>query len=281
MKKLLFFVCLALISSIGFAQIDTPAPSPTQKIEQMVGLTNVTLEYSRPSMKGRKIFGDLVPYDKMWRTGANANSKITFGNDVKIGGSEVKAGTYAIFTKPGVQSWEVYFYADANNWGTPQNWDETKVAAKVKAQVQPMPMNVESFTMSLDDVKNDSANLGIIWENVYVGVPIGFMTDKLVTASIEKVMNGPSANDYFNAAVYYFTADKDINKAKTWIDKAIAMSDSPAFWYYRQQSLIYAKSGDKKGAIAAAQKSLQLATEAGNDDYIALNQKSLAEWGVK
>lgn len=281
MKKLLFFVCMALISSIGFAQIDTPAPSPSQKIEQMVGLTNVTLEYSRPSMKGRKIFGDLVPYDKMWRTGANANTKITFGNDVKIGGSEVKAGTYAIFTKPGAQSWEVYFYADANNWGTPPNWDETKVAAKVKAQVQPMPMNVESFTMSLDDVKNDSANLGIMWENVYVGVPIGFMTDKLVTASIEKVMNGPSANDYFNAAVYYFTADKDINKAKSWIDKAIAMSDSPAFWYYRQQSLIYAKSGDKKGAIAAAQKSLQLATEAGNDDYIALNQKSLAEWGVK
>jgi Protein of unknown function (DUF2911) len=281
MKKLLFYVCIALVSSIGFAQIDTPAPSPSQKIEQMVGLTNVTLEYSRPSMKGRKIFGDLVPYDKLWRTGANANTKITFGNDVNIGGSEVKAGTYAVFTKPGMQSWEVYFYADASNWGTPQNWDEAKVAAKVKAQAQPMPMNVESFTMSFDDVKSDTANLGMMWENVYVAVPIGFMTDKMVTASIEKVMGGPTANDYFNAAVYYLTADKDINKAKTWIDKAIAMSDSPAFWYYRQQSLIYAKSGDKKGAINAAQKSLQLATEAGNDDYIALNKKSLAEWGVK
>lgn len=281
MKKLLFYVCIALISSIGFAQIDTPAPSPSQTIEQMVGLTNVSLEYSRPSMKGRKIFGDLVPYDKLWRTGANGNTKITFGNDVKIGGSEVKAGTYAVFTKPGSQSWEVYFYADANNWGTPQNWDEAKVAAKVKSQVQPMPMNVESFTMSFDDVKSDSANLGIMWENVYVAVPIGFMTDQQVTASIEKVMGGPSANDYFNAAVYYLSADKDINKAKTWIDKAIAMSESPAFWYYRQQSLIYAKSGDKKGAITAAQKSLQLATEAGNDDYIALNKKSLAEWGVK
>ncbi len=281
MKKLLFYVCIALVSSIGFAQIDTPAPSPSQKIEQMVGLTNVTLEYSRPSMKGRKIFGDLVPYDKMWRTGANANTKITFGNDVKIGGSEVKAGTYAVFTKPGVQSWEVYFYADANNWGTPQNWDEANVAAKVKAQSQPMPMSVESFTMSFDDVKSDSANLGMMWENVYVAVPISFMTDKMVTASIEKVMSGPSANDYFNAAVYYLSADKDINKAKTWIDKAIAMSDSPAFWYYRQQSLIYAKSGDKKGAIAAAQKSLELATAAGNDDYVALNKKSLAEWGVK
>lgn len=278
MKKLFLYACVGLIASVGFAQINTPAPSPSQEIEQKVGLTDVTLEYSRPSMKGRKIFGDLVPFDQMWRTGANGNTKITFSDDVMIGGSNVKAGSYAIFTKPGTQSWEVYFYSDTNNWGTPAEWDASKVAATVKAQVQPMPMTIETFTITFDDIKNDAVNLGIMWERTYVAVPIQFMTDKLVTASIENVMNGPAAGDYFNAAVYYLTADKDINKAKMWIDKAIEMSDKPAFWYYRQKSLIYAKSGDKKGAIAAAEKSLELATEAGNADYIALNKKSLAEW---
>ncbi|MAP53459.1 DUF2911 domain-containing protein [Altibacter sp.] len=280
MKKLFLFVCTVLIAFGGFAQIQTPAPSPFQKIEQKVGLTDVTLEYSRPSMRGRTIFGDLVPYDKVWRTGANANTKITFSDDVMIGGNTLKAGSYAIYTKPGAQNWEVYFYSDANNWGTPQNWDDSKVAAKVTASTYPLPMDIESFTMSFDDITNDSANLGLMWEKTYVGVPIKFHTDKMVGASIDKVMNGPGANDYYAAAVYYLEAGKDINKAKMWIDKAIELREQPAFWYHRQQSLIYAKAGDKKGAIKAAEKSLELAKAAGNDDYIALNQKSLKEWGA-
>lgn len=280
MKKLLLFVCAIAVSFAAEAQLKTPAPSPAQKVEQTVGLTNVTLEYSRPSMKGRKIFGGLVPYDKVWRTGANANTKITFSEDVEIGGKSLKAGSYAIYTKPGAQNWEVYFYSDANNWGTPQKWDDTKVAATVKAKAQPMPMEIQSFTMSFDDVTSNSANLGMLWENVYVGVPIKFYTDKMVSANIEEVMSGPSANDYYSAAVYYLEAGKNISKAKTWIDKAIELREQPAFWYHRQQSLIYAKAGDKKGAIEAAQKSLKLATDAGNADYIALNTNSLKEWGA-
>ena len=281
MKKLFLFVFAGLVASVGFAQIETPQPSPFQKIEQKVGLSDVTLEYSRPSMKGRKIFGDLVPYDKVWRTGANQNTKITFSDDVMIGNTKLKAGSYAIYTKPGTQSWEVYFYTDTNNWGNPQEWEESKVAVAVKTQPLPMPMSVETFTITFDDLKNDGATIGILWENTYVGVPFSVPTDKMVTANIERVMGGPSSGDYYNAAVYYLTADKDINKAKMWIDKSIEMSEKPAFWYYRQKSLIYAKAGDKKGAIEAAQKSMQLAQEAGNSDYVALNKKSLAEWGVK
>ncbi len=281
MKKVFLFVCVALISSVGFAQIETPQPSPFQKIEQKVGLTNVTLEYSRPSMKGRKIFGGLVPYDKLWRTGANQNTKVTFSDDVMIGSTTLKAGSYAIYTKPGQQNWEVYFYTDTNNWGNPQEWDESKVAAAIQTQSFPMPMGVETFTMSFDDVKHDGASIGIIWENTYVGIPFSVPTDAKVTSNIQKVMGGPSSGDYYNAAVYYLSADKDIDKAKMWIDKAIEMSDRPAFWYYRQKSLIYAKSGDRKGAIDAAKKSLELAQAAGNDDYVALNKKSLAEWGAK
>lgn len=280
MKKLFLFVCtLAIVASTN-AQIKTPAPSPSQKIEQKVGLTDVTLEYSRPLMRGRTIFGGLVPYGKMWRTGANANTKITFSEDVKVGETALKAGTYAIFTKPNANAWEVYFYSDASNWGTPQEWDSSKVAATVKVESHRMPMKIQSFTMTFDNVDKDSADLGMLWENVYVSVPIKVGTDATVMTSIENVMNGPSANDYYSAAVYYLESGKDISKAKNWIDKAVSMR-SDAFWYYRQQSLIYAKSGDKKGAIKAAKTSLKMAEKAGNDDYVALNTKSLSVWEGK
>ncbi|MCG2417870.1 DUF2911 domain-containing protein [Aequorivita sp. F47161] len=280
MKKIILLFSAFLLTVGIQAQIQTPQASPFQKIEQKVGLTDVTLEYSRPSMKGRTIFGGLVPYDAIWRTGANASTKITFSDDVEIGGKTVKAGTYAIYTKPAVSSWDVYFYSDANNWGNPPKWDEDKVAAHVSAQAYPMAMNVETFTMSFDELKNDEATLGILWEKTYVGVPIKFNTDKTVTANIEKVLNGPGANEYYAAAVYYLEAGKDIKQAKAWMDKAMEMNKDPKFYQLRQKALIYAKAGDKKGAIEAAKKSMELAKAAGNTDYIALNEKSLREWGA-
>ena len=269
-----------LLTLVAQAQIKTPAPSPMQTLEQTVGLTDVTLKYSRPSVKGRTIFGGLVPFDAMWRTGANQNSMITFSDDVLIGEATVKAGTYAIFTKPGAVNWEVYFYNDTQNWGTPKQWDDSKVVAKVVAKTYQMPTSVETFTMAINDIKIDGATLAIIWDKTYVSVGFNVMTDKMVSASIDKVMGTPSAADYYSAAVYYLEADKDINQAKTWIDAAVALN-ATAFWYKRQQSLIYAKSGDVKGAIKAAKASMAQAQEAGNMDYVALNKKSLKQWGTK
>jgi hypothetical protein len=263
------------------AQVKTPQASTSQTITQTVGLTNIELSYSRPSMKGRTIFGNLVPYSELWRTGANANTTISFDENVMIGGKIIKAGTYAIYTKPNMTSWEVYFYSDASNSGTPKKWDSEKVVATVKANVVPLSFKIETFTLQIDDITNDSANLGMMWENVYVAVPIRFMTDSQVTQNIASVMNGPNSGDYYTSAVYYLNTDKDIDKAKMWIDKAIEMSENPAFWYYRQQSLIYAKYGDKKGAIKAAKESLKLAKEAGNNDYVALNTESISIWEGK
>ncbi len=281
MKKLILLTFICSLSLSVNAQIKSPQPSTSQTVTQTVGLTNIELSYSRPSMRERNIFGELVPYGKMWRTGANKNTTITFDKDVTIGSKEVKAGTYAIFTKPNAQSWEVYFYSDSSNWGTPAAWENEKVVASIKANVVAMPMEVETFTISFDAITNDSATLGFRWDHTYVAVPISFFTDSQVTKSIESVMSGPNAGDYYTAAVYYLNADKDIKKAKNWIDKAIEMRENPAFWYYRQQSLIYAKSGDKNGAIKAAKKSLALAKEAGNEDYVALNTKSLKAWEGK
>lgn len=280
MKRIFLLFSVFALTFGAQAQIETPQASTAQKIEQKAGLTDITLEYSRPSMRGRAIFGNLVPYDKLWRTGANKNSVISFSDEVTIGGKTLKAGSYAIFTKPGVSSWDVYFYSDTENWGLPPSWDESKVAAQVNVPTVPLTIDKETFTISLENVTNDSVEMGITWAKTYVGVPISLSTDKAVMANINRVMNGPQANDYYAAAVYYFEAGKDIQQAKAWIDQALSMAKEPAFWQLRQKSLIYAKAGDKAGAIAAAKESLEMAKKAKSDDYVNLNMKSLKEWGA-
>ena len=281
MKKLLTLTLLFALALSVNAQVTTPQPSPFSKLEQKVGLTDITIEYSRPGVKGRKIFGGLESFDKIWRTGANKNSIITFSDPVTINGTNVKAGSYAIFTKPGESLWEVYFYSDTENWGAPEEWDDGKVAAIAKVKVQVLPMTVETLTMDINNITGGSATLDIIWENTYVSVPFTVPTDDKVLASINDALNGsPKADDYYASAVYYSQEGKDVKQAKEWMDKAMSMTESPKFWQLRQQSLIYAKSGDKAGAIDLAKKSMASAKEAGNMQYVKMNEESLTEWGA-
>ena len=281
MKKLLLFTfALTLMFSVD-AQIKTPQPSPFSKVEQVVGLTDVTLEYSRPSMNGRTIFGDLVPYGKLWRAGANKNTMITFSDEVVIAGNTLKAGAYAIFITPSEKSWEVIFCSDTNNWGAPKTIDAAKVAAKVKIETMKLPMKVETFTITFDNLTSGSAELGFIWENTMANLKFEVPTAKTVTASIEKVMAGPSANDYYAAAVYNLSEGKDLEQAKDWMEKAMSMTKDPKFYQLRKQSLIYAALGDKKKAISTAKESLAKAEKAENADYIKMNKDSLKEWGAK
>jgi len=279
MKKIFVLLAVALFTYSVNAQVKVPQPSPAAKVEQVIGLTDVSVEYSRPSMKGRTIFGDLVPYDKLWRTGANKNTMITFGDDVKVNGKELKKGSYAIFTKPGKESWDVTFYTDTNNWGTPRKWDDSKVAATVAVKPAKLPMKVETFTIMFNDLGMDSGKMFIIWEGLEIPLTIETKAKEQSVASIEKVMAGPSANDYYQAAVF-FKNIKDFGKAKEHIEKAVA-ARADAFWYHRQHSLILAGNGDKDGAIKAAKTSLELAEKAGNADYVKLNKDSLKEWGAQ
>jgi len=277
--KIKLFTLLLVFTSISFqAQIKTPQPSPTTKVEQKVGLTDVTLEYSRPSMRGRTIYGDLVPFNKKWRTGANANTKISFSTDVIIDGKDLKKGTYAMYTIPNKDSWEIIFYSDAKNWGLPKEWDDSKIALKTSVKTTSLGFKMETFTMSLNDLADgDSAMLFIMWESTEVGIKIYVPTESIAMKSIEKVMAGPSANDYFGAASYYRKSGKDLNQALTWIDKAVKLNPD-AYWMSRQKSLIQADLGDKKGAIATAKKSLEVAEKAGNADYVKMNKESIAKW---
>ena len=281
MKKVLLslFVLAGMLTTN--AQIETPAPSPAQKITQKVGLTEVTVDYSRPSMRGRTIFGGLEQYGNIWRTGANARTKITFSSDVTIAGNTLAKGTYAIFTKPGETEWDIYFYTESKGSGAPKTLDIEKVAAQIKVTPKKLPIKVETLTITFDDLTKNTAFFNLSWENVSVGFTFTTPTDMMVTKSIDTAMAGPSAQDMFSAAVYYLQNGQDINKAKVWIDKAVEMTAAqPRFWYLRQQSLIHAKAGSTKTAIAAAKMSLELATKAGNDAYINMNTASLKEWGA-
>ena len=273
-------LCLCVITAQ--AQVKTPAPSPSCKIEQSVGLTDFSLEYSRPGVKNRTIFGDLVPYGKKWRTGANSATKISFNNDVNVGGVDVKKGKYAIYTMPNANSWTVFLYTDSSGGGVPKEWDDSKVAAKFDVKTSKTASKVESFTIGFNNLTNSTATLDMAWENTHVSIPVDVGADEMVMASIDKTMAGPSAGDYYNAARYYRESGKDLKKAGEWMAKAMAApGNSEKFWMVRQQSLLLADMGDVKGAIDAAKKSLELATAAGNADYIKMNKESIAEWMKK
>ncbi len=277
--KHVFTLLFALTLTALTAQIKSPAPSPMCKITQTVGLTEINMEFSRPGVKGRTIFGDLVPFGTMWRTGANASSKISFSDDVAVNGNALKAGQYAIYTVPGEKEWEIIFYSDVSQWGVPEEWKADQEAARFKVTAITMPVSLESMTFMIDQIENDKAQLWLMWDKTFVPMTVTVPTDDLVMKTINRTMNGPVAGDYYSAGRYYFESGKDKAKALEYVQKANSMD--PKFWTLRMESLILADMGKKKEAVAAAKKSLALATEAGNADYIRMNEKSIAEWSGK
>lgn len=277
MKKLIFAIALAATQFMGQAQVKTPQSSPKTTITQSVGLTDIELSYSRPSARGRVVFGNLVPFEKLWRTGANENTTISFSTDVTIDGKVLKKGKYAIFTIPKIQSWDVIFYTATDNWGTPRELKPENIALQTTVKEIALSKPVETFTMGFSTITNDNALLEISWENSFVAVKFDVPTQKLAMESIEKALAGPTNNDYFAAAQYYYQANADMSKAKTYIDAALNQEQKP-FYYLRLKSLIQAKLGDKKGAIDTAKVSLQAAEAAGNQDYVKMNKDSITEW---
>lgn len=281
MKKMISTLLMAVVCSTGFSQVKTPQSSPKTIVSQVVGLTDVSLDYSRPSAKGRTIFGDLVPFGKLWRTGANANSIITFSDDVMIDGKTLPKGKYALYTVPKADNWDVIFYKDTDNWGTPETMDEAKIVLKTTAKPQMLSNRLETFTIAINNLDNNFAHLEISWEKTMIAVKIDFPTDKIAMGSIDKALAGPTAADYYASGSYYFQSNGDMKKALEYVDKALAMTAEKPFWQLRQKSLIQAKLGDKKGAIETAKISLAAAEQAKNGDYVKMNKDSIAEWSKK
>lgn len=279
MKRSLVALSFALFTLCTQAQVHTPPTSTKAESHQVVGLTDVRIDYSRPNMRGRLVFGDLVPYGRMWRTGANMNTVVTFGNDVEIGGKKLKKGSYALYSIPKVEEWEIIFYADTNNWGLPEKWDESKVALSTKVKPIGSDRKFETLTVTVNNVNIDYADLEIMWEKTVVPVRFKVPTDQLAMQSIDETFDGPTIVDYYGAAEYYFLTSKDLTKALNWVDKAIEKSaDKVPYYFVRLKSQIQAKAGDKVAAVETAKWALELAEKANNLDYIKINKDAIREW---
>jgi len=279
MKNILFIALLFTGFTMN-GQIETPSASPSCKVEQSVGLTTINIEYSRPSVKDRTIFAadGLVPYGKVWRTGANQATKISFSTDVMINGNKVSAGSYAVLSKPSATNWDVHFYTyDKSSFSSYLEKEPVLVA---KATPKMAKMSQESFSISVENLRDDSADLVFAWAKTRAALKLTMKVDEAVMASIDKVMNGPTKGDYYTAASYYHTSGKDLNKALSMIEKATD-GDDKKYWQVRRKALILADLGKTKEAVAAAEMSMSLAKTAGNDDYVRMNEKSIKEWGMK
>jgi hypothetical protein len=256
-------------------KINFPAASPGATLTQRVGLTDIQINYNRPGAKGRKVFGGLVPYDHIWRTGANTATKVSFSTPVKLNGTEVPAGTYELFTIPGTSEWTVVIHKNMSQWGA-YAYDEKNDVARIKAKPVSLPTPVETLEISIGDVRDESATLNIAWEKVRVPVALTVDVKSTLVPQIEAAMAaGGEKLPYASAAMYYLENGLDLTKAATWMDAAIA-AQPDAFYLVYRKALILEKMGDKAGAIATAQKSLEAANQAPSpalkEEYVGLNQ---------
>lgn len=267
--KQIFAIALVAISLNSFAQaVKMPAPSPGQTIKQDFSLSFIEVNYSRPVIKGRTIFGDIVPFGKLWRAGANNPTKVTFGEDVKVAGKDLKAGSYQLMIIPTAKNWEIIFNKGTNGVF---NYHPEEDVLKVTVPTNSLASSVESFTIQLGQVIANTCEIQIMWEKTSVSIPVTTEIDAKIAASIEKAMS-VDTKPYFESASYYFETGRDLKKALEWATKASEANPS-AYWVMHLKAKIQAKMGDKVGAKATALKSIELAKAGKNEDYVSLNQK--------
>lgn len=266
----IFLFCVICVQ----AQINMPQPSPSSTLIQNVGLAEVKVEYSRPSAKGRKVMGGIVAYGEVWRTGANAATKFTTNDSLTFMGKGLAKGSYILTTRPGQDSWEIMFNKNLTSSSFNPKPDDEVLKVSVKPQM--LPLNIETFTMQIGNVSAGAATLDIMWENTLVSVPFTNAYEEKVVTQIKQKLEGPSQNEYYTMSQFYFDTGRSLSEALNFVNKAIEKGER--FWMLRHKSLIQAKLGDKAGAIATAKRSLELAKEAKNNDYVRMNEASIAEW---
>ena len=273
------FAVFLLVAQISIAQVETPRPSPGATLSQTVGLTDFEINYSRPGAKGRTIFGDLVPYGEVWRTGANSSTKIMFDMDITFGGTKVAAGEYAIYTIPGKDEWSVMLYKDLKMGGATDSYKKEDEVLRISVKPRMLNDMVETFTIDWSGFKNDGATLMMSWEKTAIDIPIMVGTDEQVMKNIDNILiKGPDAGTYYAAARYYHENGKDMELALEWMTKAVEMRPE-AFWVLHRRAKLLADMGKTKEAIADAEKSLEMAkaNEEGDYGYIKNNEELLAQ----
>lgn len=273
MKRISFSILFTVSILLGFAQVKMPAPSPTQFIKQDFGLSSIELTYSRPSLKGRKVFGTVVLYDSLWRTGANAATKIKFNDPVTILGHQVEPGEYAIYTIPHKNGeWTIILNKGFNNSGVSGYKESDDIfRANVKSG-KLSGFKVETFTMEFSNVTAESCDLAILWDNVMVNIPIKAKIKDKIRAQLETAL-ASDKKPYWQAAQFYNEYDNNKAKALEMINEAIKQTPKPQFYMVYYKAKIQSEMGNKKGAMATAKESLELSKEAKSSDYVLLNEK--------
>lgn len=277
-KTLLTTAMIAIAVAVGWqpaeAQVKLPPASSSQTITQGLGISTVTLKYSRPNMNGRDIFGDLVPYGEVWRTGANNLPLLTFDGAVTIAGTQVEAGTYGLLTIPGRDKWTVIFSKNSEQWGA-YSYNQEEDVLRFDVEPEQLSKPVETFTISFSDVQPQRAQLNIVWDKTKVSFDLVVDQDADIMASIDEAMKG-DRKPYFQAAQYYYSNNKDIQKALEWVNEA-DKSPNPAPYIKYWKALIQLKAGDKQGAVATATQGVELARQQNNEEYVKLNSQVIAD----
>jgi len=274
-RALLFSVVIGaglLLSTDAQAQsgqLQFPPPSPLSTVKQRVGLTDIEISYSRPSAKGRPVMGGLLPYGEVWRTGANGRTTISFSTPVKLNDKEIPAGKYSLFTIPGEKNWTIMLNKNAS--GNALAYDASNEVARVQSPSISIAENIETFSIMIDRIRDDSAEIELLWEHTVVPIRLNLDVVAKLQPEIEAAMSGENASRYsYQAALFYYDHDLDLQKAKTWVEAAIKANET--YYNVNLKAKILAKLGDKEGAIAAAKHSSELASKTpGADGYVRLN----------
>jgi tetratricopeptide (TPR) repeat protein len=272
MKRISFSILFTVSLLLGFAQVKMPAPSPTQFIKQDFGLSSIELTYSRPALKGRNVFGTVVLFDSLWRTGANAATKIKFNDPVEILGHKVDSGSYAIYTIPHKNGeWTFILNKGYNNSGV-SGYNESEDVLRETIKSNKTVSKIESFTMQFSNVKPESCDLTLMWDNLALNVPIKVNIKDKIRAQLEAAL-ASDKKPYWQASQFYNEYDNNKTKALEMIDAAIKQTPKPQFYMVYYKAKIQSEMGNKKGAMATAKESLELSKEAKSSDYVLLNEK--------
>ncbi|MGD1946535.1 MAG: DUF2911 domain-containing protein [Croceivirga sp.] len=282
---LIFFLSIVQLS----AQITHPRASPFSVVEQEVGLSKIRVEYSRPAVKGRHVFGPqddgqkgLVPHNRIWRVGANESTKVIIDSDALVMGNALAKGIYALYAFPEESEWQIAFHTNTTHWGDGRKkYNPEEDAFRIKVQPQTIPYHQENFLISFDSLTHNSAHLNLIWASTKVSIPISFDTEAQMKAEIAKQLKeNPTAQTYYEAARYLQEQDKDVNRALDYLNKALDLGGD-TYYFHRVKSLVQAKLGDYKEAIVSAQKSLEIDASLEKDEFVLMNEKNIKKWKAK
>jgi len=268
------------------SQITHPKASPFSVVEQDIGLTKIRVEYSRPAVRGRHVFGNrsdgqpsLVPYGRIWRVGANESTKITVNTDIEVLGHSVPKGTYALYAFPEENEWEIAFHTNTEHWGDGRkDYKPDEDLFRVQVKPESIPYHQENFLITFDSITHNAASLNLIWASTQVSIPITVGTDAQMEVEITKQLKeNPTAQTYYEAARYLQEQGRDFPRALNYLNKALELGGD-TYYFHRVKSLVQANLGDYKGAILSAQRSLEIASELEKDEFVRMNEKNIKKW---